>query len=123
KAEGKEVILAAADTFRAAAIEQLQTWGQRTDTPVIAHREGADPAAVVYDAIQATKARGADVLICDTAGRLHNKSNLMKELEKIHRVVSKEFPEAKRESLLVLDATTGQNALIQAKTFKEVTDL
>lgn len=123
RSEGKQVILAAADTFRAAAIEQLQTWGQRTDTPVIAHREGADPAAVVYDAIQATKARGADVLICDTAGRLHNKANLMKELEKIHRVISKEFPEAKREQLLVLDATTGQNALIQAKTFKEVTEL
>ncbi|MFR9297007.1 MAG: signal recognition particle-docking protein FtsY [Aedoeadaptatus pacaensis] len=123
KTEGKSVLIAAADTFRAAAIEQIETWGERSDTPVISHKEGADPAAVVYDAIQAQKSRNIDVLICDTAGRLHNKKNLMNELEKIHRIIEKEAPEAQQEALLVLDATTGQNAILQAKTFNEVTDL
>ena len=123
KREGKSVLIAAADTFRAAAIEQIETWGQRSGTPVISHKEGADPAAVVYDAIQAQKSRNIDVLICDTAGRLHNKKNLMNELEKIHRIIEKEAPDAQKESLLVLDATTGQNAILQAKTFDEVTDL
>lgn len=123
KNEGKSVLIAAADTFRAAAIEQVETWGERSGTPVISHKEGADPAAVVYDAIQAQKSRKIDVLICDTAGRLHNKKNLMNELEKIHRIIEKEAPEAQKESLLVLDATTGQNAILQAKTFDEVTNL
>lgn len=123
KTEGKSVLIAAADTFRAAAIEQIETWGERSGTPVISHKEGADPAAVVYDAIQAQKSRNIDVLICDTAGRLHNKKNLMNELEKIHRIIEKEAPEAQKEALLVLDATTGQNAILQAKTFNEVTDL
>ncbi|MDQ0507885.1 Cell division protein FtsY homolog [Aedoeadaptatus ivorii] len=123
KKEGKSVMIAAADTFRAAAIEQIETWGARSDTPVISHKEGADPAAVVYDAIQAQKSRNIDVLICDTAGRLHNKKNLMNELEKIHRVIEREHADARRESLLVLDATTGQNAILQAKTFDAVTDL
>ncbi|MDY3119211.1 MAG: signal recognition particle-docking protein FtsY [Peptoniphilus sp.] len=123
KNEGKSVLIAAADTFRAAAIEQIETWGERSGTPVISHKEGADPAAVVFDAIQAQKSRGIDVLICDTAGRLHNKKNLMNELEKIHRIIEKEAPNAQKESLLVLDATTGQNAILQAKTFDEVTDL
>lgn len=123
KTEGKSVLIAAADTFRAAAIEQIETWGERSGTPVISHKEGADPAAVVYDAIQAQKSRNIDVLICDTAGRLHNKINLMNELEKIHRIIEKEAPEAQKEALLVLDATTGQNAILQAKTFNEVTDL
>lgn len=123
KCEGKSVLIAAADTFRAAAIEQIETWGERSGTPVISHKEGADPAAVVYDAIQAQKSRNIDVLICDTAGRLHNKKNLMNELEKIHRIIEKEAPDAQKESLLVLDATTGQNAILQAKTFDEVTDL
>ena len=123
KREGKSVLIAAADTFRAAAIEQIETWGERSGTPVISHKEGADPAAVVYDAIQAQKSRNIDVLICDTAGRLHNKKNLMNELEKIHRIIEKEAPEAQKEALLVLDATTGQNAILQAKTFNEVTDL
>lgn len=123
KNEGKSVLIAAGDTFRAAAIEQLKTWGQRSNTDVIAHQEGADPAAVIYDAIQAAKSRKVDVLICDTAGRLHNKKNLMNELEKIHRIISRDFPEARKEVLLVLDATTGQNAIIQAKTFNEVTEL
>ena len=123
KTEGKSVLIAAADTFRAAAIEQIETWGERSNTPVISHKEGADPAAVVYDAIQAQKSRNIDVLICDTAGRLHNKKNLMNELEKIHRIIEKEAPEAQKEALLVLDATTGQNAILQAKTFNEVTDL
>lgn len=123
KSEGKSVLIAAADTFRAAAIEQIETWGERSNTPVISHKEGADPAAVVYDAIQAQKSRKIDVLICDTAGRLHNKKNLMNELEKIHRIIEKEAPEAQKEALLVLDATTGQNAILQAKTFNEVTDL
>ena len=120
KAEGKNVLLVAADTFRAAAIDQLKMWGDRSGVPVIANKEGSDPAAVIYDGIQAAKSRNVDVLICDTAGRLHNKSNLMNELEKINRIIEREFPEAKRENILVLDATTGQNAIIQAKNFKEV---
>lgn len=123
KSEGKSVLIAAADTFRAAAIEQVETWGERSGVPVISHKEGADPAAVVFDAIQAQKARNIDVLICDTAGRLHNKKNLMNELEKIHRIIEKESPDAQKESLLVLDATTGQNAILQAKSFDEVTHL
>lgn len=123
KNEGKSVLIAAGDTFRAAAIEQLKTWGQRSNTDVIAHQEGADPAAVIYDAIQAAKSRKIDVLICDTAGRLHNKKNLMNELEKIHRIISREYEGAKKEVLLVLDATTGQNAILQAKTFDEATNL
>ena len=123
KNEGKSVLIAAADTFRAAAIEQVETWGERSGVPVISHKEGADPAAVVFDAIQAQKARNIDVLICDTAGRLHNKKNLMNELEKIHRIIEKESPDAQKESLLVLDATTGQNAILQAKSFDEVTHL
>lgn len=121
--EGKSVLVAAADTFRAAAIDQLKTWGQRAGVDVIAHSEGADPTAVVYDGIQAAKARGADVLICDTAGRLHNKKNLMQELEKINRIIDREYGEATRETLLVLDATTGQNAMIQAKTFTEAAQI
>lgn len=123
KNEGKNVLVAAADTFRAAAIDQLKTWGNRANVEVISHSEGADPAAVIYDGISAAKSRNADVLICDTAGRLHNKANLMKELEKINKVISRDFPEANRETLLVLDATTGQNAMSQAKTFKEVADI
>lgn len=123
KSEGKSVLIAAADTFRAAAIEQVETWGERSGVPVISHKEGADPAAVVFDAIQAQKARNIDVLICDTAGRLHNKKNLMNELEKIHRIIEKESPDAQKESLLVLDATTGQNAILQSKSFDEVTHL
>lgn len=123
KAEGKNVLLVAADTFRAAAIDQLKMWGDRSGVPVIANKEGSDPAAVIYDGIQAAKSRNVDVLICDTAGRLHNKSNLMNELEKINRIIEREFPEAKRENILVLDATTGQNAIIQAKNFKEVADI
>lgn len=119
KAEGKKVILAAADTFRAAAIEQLNIWGERTDTPVIAHSQGSDPAAVVHDALQAGKARNADIIICDTAGRLQNKKNLMDELSKIRRVIAKELPDCVPEVLLVVDATTGQNALVQARQFKE----
>ncbi|MDO5300873.1 MAG: signal recognition particle-docking protein FtsY, partial [Tissierellia bacterium] len=121
--EGRSVLIAAADTFRAAAIEQIKTWAERSNTPVIAHQEGSDPASVVYDGIQAAKSRGVDILICDTAGRLHNKKNLMNELEKINRVIQREYPEATKEHLLVLDATTGQNALLQAKTFHEATDL
>ena len=121
--EGKKVLLAAGDTFRAGAIEQLEVWGQRVGADVIKQAEGADPAAVMYDAVQAAKSREADVLLCDTAGRLQNKVNLMKELEKIKRVIEREVPGAPHEVLLVLDATTGQNALIQAKTFKEATDV
>ena len=121
--EGKKVLLAAGDTFRAGAIEQLEVWGQRVGADVIKQAEGADPAAVMYDAIQAAKSRKADVLLCDTAGRIQNKVNLMKELEKIKRVIEREVPGAPHEVLLVLDATTGQNALIQAKTFKEATDV
>ncbi|VFB16426.1 Cell division protein FtsY homolog [Urinicoccus massiliensis] len=123
KGQGKNVLIAAADTFRAAAIDQVKTWGTRANVEVVSHSEGADPAAVTYDAIQAAKARNTDVLIIDTAGRLHNKANLMKELEKISRIIEREYPEAKRENLLVLDATTGQNAILQAKTFNEATNL
>lgn len=121
--EGKSVVLAAGDTFRAGAIDQLQVWGDRVGCEVIKQSEGSDPAAVIYDAIAAAKKRGADVLICDTAGRLQNKVNLMKELEKVHRVISREIPDAPHEVLLALDATTGQNALIQAQTFKEATNV
>ena len=117
RAEGKSVILAAADTFRAAAIDQLAVWAERADVPLIRQSEGSDPAAVVFDAAAAAKKRGADVLLVDTAGRLHNKKNLMDELAKIDRVLSRELPDAARETLLVLDATTGQNALQQAKEF------
>ena len=120
---GKTVLLAAADTFRAAAIDQLQVWADRNNAQLIKHQENSDPGAVVYDAVQAAKARNTDVLICDTAGRLHNKKNLMEELRKIYKIVNKEYPDAKVETLLVLDATTGQNALQQAKLFKEVADI
>lgn len=123
KDQGKKVILAAADTFRAAAGEQLIEWGRRADVTVISGQEGSDPAAVVYDAIAAARARNADVLICDTAGRLHNKKNLMSELGKINRILEREYPEAYRETLVVLDGTTGQNALAQARQFKEVADI
>lgn len=123
KGENKKIILAAADTFRAAAIEQLTEWANRAKVEIIAQKANGDPGAVVYDAIQATKARKADILICDTAGRLHNKKNLMNELEKIHRIIEREYPEALVEVLLVLDSTTGQNAFQQAKQFKEVTDV
>lgn len=123
KKDGKKVVLAAADTFRAAAIEQLQIWADRADVDLIKHGEGADPAAVVFDAIHAGQARNADVIICDTAGRLHNKKNLMDELAKISRVIDREAPGCARETLLVLDATTGQNALNQAKLFKEAAGL
>lgn len=123
KREGKKVILAAADTFRAAAIDQLEVWAKRADVDIVKHQEGSDPAAVVYDAIEATKARGGDVLICDTAGRLHNKKNLMNELEKIKRVIDREFGDANIYSLLVLDGTSGQNAIIQAQEFQKVTKL
>jgi fused signal recognition particle receptor len=123
KAQGMSVLLAAADTFRAAAIEQLETWSKRLDVPLIKHKEGADPAAVVFDACSAAKARGTDILIIDTAGRLQNKSNLMKELEKIHRVIDREIPDAPHEVILVLDATTGQNALSQARQFSAVTPI
>ncbi len=120
KQEGKRVILAAGDTFRAAAIDQLEVWGQRAGVEVIRQREGADPAAVAYDAVHAAKSRNIDVVIMDTAGRLHNKANLMEELRKVKRVIEREIPGAPHEVLLVLDATTGQNALQQAKLFKEV---
>ncbi|NMB43616.1 MAG: signal recognition particle-docking protein FtsY [Clostridiales bacterium] len=120
KAKGNKVVVAAADTFRAAAIEQLTEWTNRAGVDVIAQKEGSDPAAVVYDAANAAKSRNADTLIIDTAGRLHNKKNLMEELKKIDRVVSREWPEASRETLIVLDGTTGQNALVQAKEFSEV---
>ncbi|GGA16329.1 signal recognition particle-docking protein FtsY [Psychrobacillus lasiicapitis] len=123
KGEGKKVMLAAGDTFRAGAIDQLQVWGDRVGVEVIKQAEGSDPAAVMYDAIRAAKNRNADVLICDTAGRLQNKVNLMNELEKIHRVISREIPNAPHEVLLALDATTGQNALVQAQTFKEATNV
>lgn len=122
-AEGKRVVLAAGDTFRAAAGEQLDIWAKRSGADIIRHAEGADPAAVVFDAANAARARGADVLICDTAGRLHNNQNLMNELAKIRRVLERELPDADIESYLVLDATTGQNALIQAKKFNEVANL
>lgn len=120
---GKSVMLCAADTFRAAAIDQLKTWAERVDVPIIAQGEGADPAAVVHDAIGAAKARGTDILICDTAGRLHNKKNLMNELEKISRITVKNWPEANIRSYLVIDATTGQNALMQVKLFSGVCDV
>ena len=123
KAQGKKVILAAADTFRAAAIEQLTEWADRAGVDIIAQHEGSDPGAVIYDAIQASKSRNADVLICDTAGRLHNKKNLMDELKKIDRIIEKEYPDAYRENLIVLDGTTGQNALSQLKEFREVADI
>ena len=123
KSEGKKVMLAAGDTFRAGAIEQLQVWGDRVGVEVVKQSEGSDPAAVMYDAVRAAKNRGVDVLICDTAGRLQNKVNLMNELEKVHRVISREIPGAPHEVLLALDATTGQNALIQAQTFKEATNV
>lgn len=123
KAQGTKVILAAADTFRAAAIEQLTEWADRAGVDIIAQHEGSDPGAVIYDAIQASKARNADVLICDTAGRLHNKKNLMDELKKIDRIIEKEYPDAYRENLIVLDGTTGQNALSQLKEFREVADI
>ena len=123
KMEGKSVLLAAADTFRAAAVEQLTEWAKRANVGIIAQKEGSDPAAVIYDAVAAAKARNTDVLLCDTAGRLHNKKNLMEELKKINRIIDKEYPEAYRENLIVLDATTGQNALEQAKQFREVADV
>jgi fused signal recognition particle receptor len=119
KSEGKSVVIAAADTFRAAAIDQLMVWGDRVGVNVIHQSEGSDPAAVIFDAIQSAKAKKIDVLICDTAGRLHNKVNLMNELAKVFRVIDREYPDAKREILLVLDATTGQNAIQQAKVFNE----
>ena len=123
KDQGKKVVLAAADTFRAAAGEQLTEWANRAGVDIISGQEGSDPAAVVYDAIQAAKARQADVLLCDTAGRLHNKKNLMAELGKINRVIEREYPEAFRETLVVLDGTTGQNAMAQAKEFSEVAEI
>lgn len=123
KDDGKKVIVAAADTFRAAAIEQLTEWARRAGVDIIAQQEGSDPAAVVFDAVAAAKSRHADVLICDTAGRLHNKKNLMEELKKINRIIDKEYPDAYRETLVVLDGTTGQNALVQAKQFMEVADI
>ena len=123
KDQGKKVVLAAADTFRAAAGEQLVSWANRAGVEIISGQEGSDPGAVVYDAIQAAKARRADVLLVDTAGRLHNKKNLMAELGKLNRIIEKEYPEAYRETLVVLDGTTGQNALAQAKEFKEVADI
>ena len=123
KQEGKTVMLAAADTFRAAAAEQLVIWGERNGVNVIRHQEGADPSAVIYDAVQSAKAKKIDVLICDTAGRLQNKKNLMNELEKMNKVISKEYPEAHRETLLVLDATTGKNAVSQAQEFSQVADI
>ncbi len=123
KNEGNTVMLAAADTFRAAAAEQLVVWGERNGVNVIRHQEGADPSAVIYDAIQSAKARGTDVLICDTAGRLQNKKNLMNELEKMNKIISREYPEADRETLLVLDATTGKNAISQAQEFGQVADI
>ena len=121
--EGKSVLFAAADTFRAAASEQLQIWGERLGVGVIKHKEGADPAAVIFDAVHAAKARETDVLICDTAGRLQNKKNLMAELEKMYRVIEREYPEAERECLLVLDAATGKNAVSQAKEFSQVAQI
>ena len=123
KAQGKKVILGAADTFRAAAGTQLQEWANRAGVEMIGGQEGADPGAIVYDAVAAAKARNADVLLCDTAGRLHNKKNLMEELRKINRILEKEYPDAFRETLVVLDATTGQNALAQAREFADVADI
>ena len=123
KSKGKNVMLVAADTFRAAATEQLTEWANRSDVPIISNEEGADPASVVYDGIQSAKSKNIDVLICDTAGRLHNKKNLMNELNKIARVIDREYPEANKETTLVLDATTGQNAIIQAKEFRETANI
>ena len=123
KAQGKKVLIAAADTFRAAAGEQLEEWCHRAGVEMIGGKEGADPAAVIYDAVNAAKARHVDVLLCDTAGRLHNKKNLMEELRKMNRIIEREFPDAHKESLVVLDGTTGQNALVQAREFGDVTDL
>ena len=123
KEEGKKVILGAADTFRAAAIDQLEIWADRAGVDIVKHKEGADPAAVVFDTISAGKARNADIIICDTAGRLHNKKNLMEELAKIYRVIDRQLPYADREIFLVLDATTGQNAVNQAKEFKDVAEI
>ena len=120
---GRSVMLAAVDTFRAAAAEQLQQWGERIGVRVIRHEEGTDPSAVIYDSIQAAKAAGTDVLICDTAGRLQNKKNLMKELEKMNRIIDREYPEAHRETLLVLDSTTGKNAVSQAQEFSEIAEI
>ena len=123
KSEGKKVILGAGDTFRAAAVDQLQVWADRVGVDIIKHQEGADPGAVMFDSISAAKARGADVLIFDTAGRLHNKKNLMDELKKIYKIIERELPNSSKEVLLVLDATTGQNALSQAKLFGEAADI
>ncbi len=123
KQQGKTVMLAAADTFRAAAAEQLSIWGERNGINVVKHQEGADPSAVIFDSIQSAKAKGVDILICDTAGRLQNKKNLMVELEKMNRIIDREFPEAHRETLLVLDATTGKNAVSQAQEFGNVADI
>ena len=123
KDEGRKVLIAAADTFRAAAGDQLAEWAKRADVPMIGGKEGADPASVVYDAVSAAKARGVDVLLIDTAGRLHNKKNLMEELKKMNRIIDREFPDVYRENLIVLDGTTGQNALVQARDFGEVADL
>ena len=123
KGEGKKVLLCAADTFRAAAADQLEIWAKRADVPIVRQHEGADPGAVLFDALQAAKARNIDVVLCDTAGRLHNKQNLMNELAKLRKIVDRELPEAGRETLLVLDATTGQNGLIQARSFKETAGL
>lgn len=123
KNSGKKVLLAATDTFRAGAIEQLTEWSRRAGVDIIAGQEGSDPASVVFDALAAAKARNVDMLICDTAGRLHNKKNLMEELKKINRIIDREYPEAYRETMIVLDGTTGQNALVQAKQFKEVADI
>ena len=123
KSQGKNVMLVAADTFRAAATEQLTEWANRSNVPIISNEEGADPASVVYDGIQSAKSKNIDVLICDTAGRLHNKKNLMNELNKITRIIDREFPEANKEVTLVLDATTGQNAIIQAKEFRDTANI
>ncbi len=123
KEDGRKVLIAAADTFRAAAGDQLAEWARRADVPMVGGNEGADPASVVFDAVNAAKARGVDVLLIDTAGRLHNKKNLMEELRKMNRIVNREFPDAHRENLIVLDGTTGQNALVQAREFGEVADL
>ena len=123
KVIGRKVIICAADTFRAAAADQLTVWAQRADVPIVKHKEGADPAAVVYDGVQAARARGADILLIDTAGRLHNKAHLMEELKKISRVVERDYPEAKIKALLVIDATTGQNGLAQATVFSDVANI
>ena len=123
KEDGRKVLIAAADTFRAAAGDQLAEWARRAEVPMVGGNEGADPASVVFDAVSAAKARGVDVLLIDTAGRLHNKKNLMEELRKMKRIVDREFPDAHRENLIVLDGTTGQNALVQAREFGEVADL